>query len=103
MLTPGEQNLDAVEHPLRAELEGVPQVVRGVARLAGRGADLAGIGNMPVSGYSDGMRRRLDIATSLILDPPVLFLDELATGLDPRGRAEVFLGVRAWRSVLERW
>jgi ABC-2 type transport system ATP-binding protein len=40
------------------------------------------------------MRRRLDIASSLILSPPVLFLDEPTTGLDPRGRAEVWTSVR---------
>jgi ABC-2 type transport system ATP-binding protein len=40
------------------------------------------------------MRRRLDLAASLILAPPVLFLDEPTTGLDPRGRAEVWQAVR---------
>lgn len=44
----------------------------------------------PVGGYSGGMRRRIDIAASLILDPDVLFLDEPTTGLDPRGRIEVW-------------
>lgn len=48
----------------------------------------------PVSGYSGGMRRRLDIAASLILRPAVLFLDEPTTGLDPRGRNEVWDAVR---------
>lgn len=40
------------------------------------------------------MRRRLDLAASLILDPPVLFLDEPTTGLDPRARAQVWDAVR---------
>ncbi|MFE6304953.1 ATP-binding cassette domain-containing protein [Nocardiopsis sp. NPDC057823] len=44
--------------------------------------------------YSGGMRRRLDLAASLILDPQVLFLDEPTTGLDPRSRAEVWRAVR---------
>ena len=48
-----------------------------------------------VSTYSGGMRRRLDIAMSLIGNPPVIFLDEPTTGLDPEGRLEV------WRAVKE--
>ncbi|MEU8787018.1 ATP-binding cassette domain-containing protein [Streptomyces sp. NPDC048637] len=44
--------------------------------------------------YSGGMRRRLDLAASLILAPEVLFLDEPTTGLDPRGRNEVWESVR---------
>jgi ABC-2 type transport system ATP-binding protein len=47
-----------------------------------------------VSTYSGGMRRRLDIAMSLIGDPPVVFLDEPTTGLDPQGRLEVWAAVR---------
>ncbi|WP_324650076.1 ABC transporter ATP-binding protein [Georgenia sp. H159] len=44
--------------------------------------------------YSGGMRRRLDIAMSLIGDPPVIFLDEPTTGLDPQSRIEVWQTVR---------
>jgi ABC-2 type transport system ATP-binding protein len=47
-----------------------------------------------VSTYSGGMRRRLDIAMSLIGDPPVIFLDEPTTGLDPQARIEVWQAVR---------
>ncbi|GAA2822808.1 ATP-binding cassette domain-containing protein [Nonomuraea rubra] len=47
-----------------------------------------------VSGYSGGMRRRLDLITSLILRPDVLFLDEPTTGLDPRSRGEIWANVR---------
>ena len=72
------------------------------ARAAQRRADellerfgLAGTGAKPVKQYSGGMRRRLDLAASLILAPPVLFLDEPTTGLDPRGRNEVWAAVRA--------
>ncbi|WP_307676482.1 ATP-binding cassette domain-containing protein [Streptomyces sp. V4I2] len=56
---------------------------------------LADTGRKPVSAYSGGMRRRLDLAASLITDPEVLFLDEPTTGLDPRGRAEVWAAVRS--------
>ena len=47
-----------------------------------------------MSTYSGGMRRRLDIAMSLIGDPPVVFLDEPTTGLDPEARLEVWQAVR---------
>jgi ABC-2 type transport system ATP-binding protein len=48
--------------------------------------DLSGAARRTVKTYSGGMRRRLDLAASLIVAPPVLFLDEPTTGLDPRGR-----------------
>ncbi|MGP3951696.1 ATP-binding cassette domain-containing protein [Streptomyces sp. 7N604] len=48
-----------------------------------------------VKEYSGGMRRRLDLAASMILAPEVLFLDEPTTGLDPRGRNEVWEAVRS--------
>jgi ABC-2 type transport system ATP-binding protein len=48
-----------------------------------------------VATYSGGMRRRLDIAMSLIGNPPVIFLDEPTTGLDPQGRLEV------WQTIKE--
>ncbi|MFD2765864.1 ATP-binding cassette domain-containing protein [Micromonospora eburnea] len=48
----------------------------------------------PVAGYSGGMRRRLDLITSLILRPKVLFLDEPTTGLDPRSRGEIWDSIR---------
>jgi ABC-2 type transport system ATP-binding protein len=47
-----------------------------------------------VSTYSGGMRRRLDIAMSLIGNPPVVFLDEPTTGLDPQARIEVWQAVK---------
>jgi ABC-2 type transport system ATP-binding protein len=48
-----------------------------------------------VKHYSGGMRRRLDLAASLILAPRVMFLDEPTTGLDPRGRNEVWAALRS--------
>ncbi|MER7487203.1 ATP-binding cassette domain-containing protein [Streptomyces sp. NPDC126497] len=57
--------------------------------------ELSGTGGKAVKQYSGGMRRRLDLAASLITEPEVLFLDEPTTGLDPRGRAEVWDSVRS--------
>jgi len=77
-----------------------------VARLrrlkdAGQTADdllarfqLADAAQRRVATYSGGMRRRLDIAMSLIGDPPVIFLDEPTTGLDPQSRVEVWNTVK---------
>ncbi|MEI2718226.1 MAG: ATP-binding cassette domain-containing protein [Candidatus Nanopelagicales bacterium] len=48
--------------------------------------DLSDAADRPVKGYSGGMRRRLDLAGALVAHPPVLFLDEPTTGLDPRSR-----------------
>jgi ABC-2 type transport system ATP-binding protein len=57
--------------------------------------DLADASDRRASTYSGGMRRRLDISMSLIGNPPVIFLDEPTTGLDPQSRVEV------WRSIKE--
>ncbi|MEU8319470.1 ATP-binding cassette domain-containing protein [Nonomuraea sp. NPDC048881] len=56
--------------------------------------ELTGAAGRPVGGYSGGMRRRLDIAASLIVPPELLFLDEPSTGLDPRSRGHVWDLVR---------
>ena len=52
--------------------------------------------NRPLKTFSGGMRRRIDLAGALIADPPVLFLDEPTTGLDPRSRGEL------WESIRDR-
>jgi len=69
-------------------------------RLARRRADelldqfsLAEAADRVVKGYSGGMRRKLDLAASLIVAPPVLFMDEPTTGLDPRSRADIWAGI----------
>jgi ABC-2 type transport system ATP-binding protein len=55
---------------------------------------LTDAGDRQVKTYSGGMRRRLDIGASLIADPPVLFLDEPTTGLDPRSRDQLWQLIR---------
>jgi ABC-2 type transport system ATP-binding protein len=55
---------------------------------------LTDAGGRPVATYSGGLSRRLDIAMSLIGNPPVIFLDEPTTGLDPHARVEVWQAVR---------
>jgi ABC-2 type transport system ATP-binding protein len=57
--------------------------------------DLTEAADESVADYSGGMRRRLDLATSLLLAPPVLFLDEPTTGLDPRARMDVWASIRS--------
>jgi ABC-2 type transport system ATP-binding protein len=70
-----------------------PAVHRRAAELLER-FDLAAAANRRVETYSGGMRRRLDLAASLVAAPPILFLDEPTTGLDPRSRAELWSVIR---------
>lgn len=56
--------------------------------------DLAEAASKPLKNFSGGMRRRLDLAASLIATPPLLFLDEPTTGLDPRTRAQMWETIR---------
>ncbi|MGW0827790.1 ATP-binding cassette domain-containing protein [Streptomyces sp. NPDC002845] len=74
--------------------------VRDSAARAGELLDrfgLTGAADRPASTYSGGMRRRLDLAASLIRRPEVLFLDEPTTGLDPASRQEIWEAVRTLR------
>jgi ABC-2 type transport system ATP-binding protein len=59
--------------------------------------DLAEFADRRVSTYSGGQRRRLDIALGIVHEPPVLFLDEPTTGLDPQSRANLWDHIRALR------
>src|SRR5271166_2706257 len=52
--------------------------------------ELLGAASRPTKTYSGGMRRRLDLAAALVANPPVLFLDEPTTGLDPRSRLQLW-------------
>jgi daunorubicin resistance ABC transporter ATP-binding subunit len=78
----GQENLVMI-----GRLYGLPrrQAGRRAAELAGQ-LELDGAAGRLVRTYSGGMRRRLDVAASLLAAPPVLFLDEPTTGLDPYGR-----------------
>ncbi|BDZ44220.1 ABC transporter ATP-binding protein [Naasia aerilata] len=86
--------------------------LRMIGRLSGLGArdarrrgaelverfDLAGVAGKQVKTYSGGLRRRLDLALSLLVTPPVLFLDEPTTGLDTVSRQSLWEDVRALRA-----
>ena len=89
-LLTGRQNLVLV-----GELSGMS---RQAARARATGLleqfELTGAADRVVNGYSGGMRRRLDVAASLMDRPPVLFLDEPTTGLDPASRQRVWEVVR---------
>jgi ABC-2 type transport system ATP-binding protein len=60
--------------------------------------DLSEFADRPVSTYSGGERRRLDVVSALVAEPPAVFLDEPTTGLDPRSRSELWNTVRSLAS-----
>jgi ABC-2 type transport system ATP-binding protein len=85
-LLTGRENLDLI-----GSLYGLsPSYVRQAAGDLLERFSLGDAGDRVVKTYSGGMRRRLDLAVSLIATPPVLFLDEPTTGLDPRSRVELW-------------
>jgi ABC-2 type transport system ATP-binding protein len=91
-----DENLTASENLwLFARLQGVPSPeARATAqRLLGQFA-LEEAADKPISQFSGGMRRRLDLAASLITRPPLIFLDEPTTGLDPRTRGQMWDTIR---------
>jgi ABC-2 type transport system ATP-binding protein len=89
-LLTGRQNL-----VMAAQLSGIGrrEAAERASELLSR-FNLVEAGGRVVKGYSGGMRRRLDLAASLVAAPPVLFLDEPTTGLDPTSRAEVWDVIR---------
>jgi len=91
-----DENLTATENLwLFGRLQGLPS-----ARARTVAADLLGrfgledAARRPISQFSGGMRRRLDLAASLITRPPLIFLDEPTTGLDPRTRGQMWDTIR---------
>src|ERR1700693_3716053 len=87
-----DENLTGLENlTMVGRLYGMP---RAAATTRGRELlerfDLTDAANRPVKTYSGGMRRRLDLAAALVAKPPVLFLDEPTTGLDPRSRLQLW-------------
>ncbi|MGC0205836.1 ATP-binding cassette domain-containing protein [Streptomyces levis] len=89
-LITGEENM-----LLMADLHHLPKAEgrRVAAELLAR-FDLADAANKPASTYSGGMKRRLDIAMTLVGDPRIIFLDEPTTGLDPRSRHTMWQIIR---------
>lgn len=68
--------------------------------------DLADVADRRVNAFSGGLRERLDVAASLVHDPPLVFLDEPTTGLHPRTRLRLWEYFRACspsRSAPSRW
>jgi ABC-2 type transport system ATP-binding protein len=91
-----DENLTARENLwLFGRLQGVaaPRARRIAVDLLGR-FGLEEAADKPISQFSGGMRRRLDLAASLITRPPLIFLDEPTTGLDPRTRGQMWDTIR---------
>src|SRR5690348_9264302 len=92
-----DENLTANENLwMFARLQGVSskEAKATAARLLGQFA-LEEAADKPISQFSGGMRRRLDLAASLITQPPLIFLDEPTTGLDPRTRGQMWDTIRS--------
>ncbi len=89
-LLSGQQNLDIIGRMYHL---GPARARRRAEQLLGQ-FGLDGAAGRTVKTYSGGMRRRLDLAASLVADPPVLFLDEPTSGLDPVSRAAMWQAIR---------
>lgn len=82
----GEENLQMMGRLYRLSKEDTKRRGAELIKLV----DLVDASKRPVRTYSGGMKRRLDLAMSLIANPPVIFLDEPTTGLDPRSRLAIW-------------
>ncbi len=85
-LLTGRENLEMIGHLSRVN----KKVIKTRADALLHRLGLTDAANHRVSTYSGGMRRKLDLAISLIADPSIIFLDEPTTGLDPRSRRELW-------------
>jgi ABC-2 type transport system ATP-binding protein len=86
----GFENLDMIGRLYRLGRRRSKERARALLERFG----LADAADRPVKTYSGGMRRRLDLAGALVAEPPVLFLDEPTTGLDPRSRLDLWEVIR---------
>src|SRR6476469_6437304 len=91
-----DENLTATENlMLFARLQGVERsTARSTAASLLQQFDLSEAAAKPIKAFSGGMRRRLDLTASLITRPPLIFLDEPTTGLDPRTRGQMWGTIR---------
>jgi ABC-2 type transport system ATP-binding protein len=85
-LLTGRENLGMVGRLYRVD----PKTVRQRADALLEHFELTDAADRPVKTYSGGMRRRLDLGAALMAEPPVVFLDEPTTGLDPKGRLSMW-------------
>lgn len=83
---------------LIATLRGLNTPARSIKTISQR-LDLNSFINRKVNTYSGGMRRRLDLAMSLLGDPAIIFLDEPTTGVDPKNRLEIWAIIREMRDA----
>jgi ABC-2 type transport system ATP-binding protein len=86
----GEENLEMMGRLYRLSVADSQRRAGQLIKLF----DLSEAGKRPVKTYSGGMRRKLDLAMSLVASPPIIFLDEPTTGLDPRSRLTMWQTIK---------